>query len=167
MALVVKAKWARLLLNGTKTLELRGRRTLRTGRVALAVAGTSQLYGTVELVSSELVGRRLANGELAPPPYGPFVVDLAAQHCVHDLSSIRYRQIWAWKVRRPILYRKPKNYTHPKGAVTWVKLSGKVARRAGKRAGQTVSSSLSSSSSLSAQSSSSSSSASTSESSAI
>ena len=160
MALVVKAKWAKLLLNGTKTLELRGRRTLRTGRIA----GTSQLYGTIELVSSELVGRRLASGELARPLHGPFIADLVAQHCVHDLSTIQYREICAWKMRRPILYRKPRKYTHPRGAVTWVRLSGKVTRRACKRAGKMVSSS-SSSSSASAQSVSSS--TSTSESSAM
>ena len=168
VALVVKAKSARLLLTGANTLELRGRRTFRTGRIALAVAGASQLHGTIGLVSSELVGRRLANGELAPPPRGPFVADLVTQHCVHDLSTIPYRKIWAWKMRRPIGYRKPKTYTHPRGAVTWVRLSGKVTRRAGcKRVGKTASSSPSSPSAQSSSSSTSTSESSASESSAI
>ena len=155
VALVVKARWARLLLNGTKTIELRGRKTSRTGRVALAVAGTSQLHGTIEVVSSELVGHRLANGELAPPVCGPFVADLVAQHCVHDLSIIRYRRIWAWKMRRPILFWKPKNYRHPRGAVTWVRLNRKARKHAASSSSSSSQESSSSTSTSSSESSSS------------
>ena len=115
MALVVKANWAKLLLNGSKTLELRGRQTKRTGRIAIAVSGTGQLHGTIELVGCRLLDRSCLR-------------DLYEQHRVADLTVIKYSKVWGWQVKNPVVFKTPRAFAHPRGAVTWVRLAAKQTK---------------------------------------
>lgn len=49
--LIIKPKWADLILSGDKTWEIRGSQTHHRGEIGIIKSGTKQVYGTVELVN--------------------------------------------------------------------------------------------------------------------
>ena len=61
-ALIVKEKWARMLLDGKKTWEIRSTSTTKRGKIAIAVSGAGNFYGEVTLVTSLLAGYRVPDG---------------------------------------------------------------------------------------------------------
>ena len=62
-ALLIKAKWANLILEGKKHWEVRGTSTSKREVVALAVSGTKKLWGQVEIKDCILIGE-LHEGKL-------------------------------------------------------------------------------------------------------
>ena len=50
--LIVKPKWAELILTGQKTWEIRGSNTRKRGLIGIAESGTGKVYGEVELIDS-------------------------------------------------------------------------------------------------------------------
>ena len=48
--LIIKPKWADLILSGKKTWEIRGSRTNICGTIGIIKSGSSQIFGTVDLV---------------------------------------------------------------------------------------------------------------------
>jgi len=51
-AILIRQEPAEDILNGIKTWEIRGSNTKKRGRVAIAISGTSMLYGEVDIVDS-------------------------------------------------------------------------------------------------------------------
>ena len=123
MALVVKPKWATLLLEGLKTVELRGSRTNVRGTVAIAMSGTGNLVGAMQITGCRLVGHRLPSGDLVAATDGSFVGDMFQEHRVDDLTILQYRNIWAWDIRNAVAFERPIPYVHRSGAVRWVRLA--------------------------------------------
>ena len=48
--LIIKPEWIDKILSGKKTWEIRGNKTKIRGKIALIQSGTSEIYGTCELV---------------------------------------------------------------------------------------------------------------------
>jgi len=109
MALVVKQPWIDLILSGTKTWEIRAVPTRLRRRIYLAQSGTGCLVGRVRVVDC----LELAHDEL------PLYVD---KHCIRDCSIVCYARVFAWVLEGAERFAIPRKYTHPKGAITWVKL---------------------------------------------
>lgn len=128
VALLVKPPWARLLVNGVKTVEVRGKATERIGqRVAIAQSGSQLLVGEVSLEGCCLVAVRNEQGLLEDVPGAPHTLDsLKYAHCIEDLTCIPYDKVYAWFVNNNLAYFNPVPYVHPRGAVTWVNLSKPV-----------------------------------------
>lgn len=114
-ALVVKENWARHILSGEKTWEIRGSATSIRGRIAIAVSGTGEIWGEVDLVDC-----------VALPEKEQWFYQERHRHRVLYSSDICYERPHAWILKNAAIYVHPKNYSHPSGAVIWVRLSRKL-----------------------------------------
>jgi hypothetical protein len=117
VALLVREPWVTLLCQGKKTWELRGSRTHKRGRVALACAGG----GGVIVGSATLVA---CHGPLTADQ----LVDAQALHCVPGggTASVRYKEVYAWEFTDAARLAQPLPYAHPPGAIIWVNLPAPI-----------------------------------------
>lgn len=109
--LIIRSPWIDMIFEGKKIWEIRGNNTIVRGEVALIKSGTGLIFGTVEITDSYQVSIQ----ELQ---------QTKALHCIPKeiLSGINYKNIYAWKLKNPKLFKTPKSYVHPQGAVIWVNL---------------------------------------------
>lgn len=115
--LVVREPWISMLLDGTKTWELRGGATRITGRIGLIASGTGLVVG-----EAILAGCRgpLSRGDLA---------EAVARHRVGfdwENCDLPYRNVYAWEMEVARRYPVPLSYRHPQGAVIWVGLENAI-----------------------------------------
>ncbi|CAE7247616.1 PIF1 [Symbiodinium sp. CCMP2592] len=127
VALLIKEPWITRILDGGKIWEMRSSRCLRRGRIALACSGTGLLYGEVDVLDCLAVGALDAGGTLvANGRHTDFMMlpQNMAKHglTVADIQAFNYQRWWAWVLGSPRWYEEPKPYSHPVGAVKWVKL---------------------------------------------
>lgn len=107
--LIIKEKWLELILAGKKTWEIRGSRTKKRGTIYLIKSGSGQIVGQVDLIGCM---------ELANEQYERN----SSRHCIGTgFSRLPYKKPYAWILDNAIRYKKPIPYTHPQGAVIWVK----------------------------------------------
>lgn len=106
--LIIKTKWADLILTGQKTWEIRGSRTNKRGTIGIIKSGSGLIYGTVNLV-----------GYL---PLTMHAWDSNKDKHLVPYADINYKTPYAWVLQNPIVYPEPIPYNHPQGAVIWVKL---------------------------------------------
>lgn len=111
-ALLVRDPWAGLIVDGLKIWELRSSRTSVRGRIAIARSGTGTLIGSATLI--DVIG---------PIPKVDLPQDFA-RHLVEpdQAAQVNYSRIFAWVMSEPVRFPDPIQYTHPQGAVIWVKL---------------------------------------------
>ncbi|WP_028589438.1 ASCH domain-containing protein [Paenibacillus massiliensis] len=108
--LIIKPKWADLILDGFKTWEIRGSRTHKRGTIGIIKSGSGKVYGQVDLV------------DCLPCPVDVFGANFN-KHCIKDTRvAYHYNQAWAWVFANPVKYPEPVPYVHPQGAVIWVNL---------------------------------------------
>ena len=105
--LIIRSPWIDLILQGEKTWEIRGANTHIRGRIALIKSGTGQVYGIAELVDCVSLD-------------WPAFQDHIPQHRIETVQSLPYPKTFAWILSRPIPFKEPVPYRHPKGAVIWV-----------------------------------------------
>ena len=110
-ALILKAPYIDLILDGDKTWEIRGRSTSKRGEIALIQSGSGQILGTCEIVDV----------------LGPLsVTDLCRNIHAHRDRILPdhppYEQTYAWVVKNPCRFCRPIPFRNPPGAVVWVKL---------------------------------------------
>lgn len=108
-ALVVRQPWARLLVNGVKTVEIRGSSTKLVGNIiAVAQSGSQVLLGEVFLESCRLVAVRNEQGLLEDVPGERHTLkSLKFAHCIEDLNQIPYNRVYAWFVTNNLAYFTP------------------------------------------------------------
>lgn len=112
-ALLVRRPWVDLLLDGSKTWEIRGAATSLRGRVALACSGTGLILGGASLVACHgpLSAAQLESAaHLHRVPVG-----------AHPAGK-RYKRVFAWEFAAAERLATPRRYKHPQGAVIWVRL---------------------------------------------
>ena len=112
-ALVVRVPWASMIVQGTKSWEIRGAATTIRGTIAIAAKGTGTIVGVCSLVdvrgplsADEYAASRTlrgAGGELSSP-------------------SLPYGRTYAWVLSDPRPVIPHIRYPHPSGAVIWVRL---------------------------------------------
>ena len=112
--LIIKPKFADLILSGSKTWELRSRSTNIRGEIALIKSGTGEICAVCDLV--EVLGpfrpEELSNTE-----------DKTGIGQVESvLRSLNYERAYAWVLDNVRVLKNPKPYEHPAGAITWVRL---------------------------------------------
>lgn len=114
-ALLVRDPWAGLIVDGLKVWELRGSRTSVRGRIAIARSGSGTLIGSATLV--DVIG---------PIPEVELPRDFARHWVKPDRAAqVGYERVFAWVMSDAVRYSEPIRYTHPPGAVIWVKLDGR------------------------------------------
>ena len=109
--LIIKPEWLALILEGIKTLEIRGTATTKVGQIIyLAASGDAQLVASCCVTAC----------------YGPLGqeewVSLRSAHCVPD--AVRpYRQTHAWEFSDVQRLSPPVPYVRKQGVVIWERLS--------------------------------------------
>ena len=93
---------------GKKVWEIRGESTKVRGKIALSGDG-GRIDGQCHIIDSFAIDK----GGL-----GKHV----GKHCVKDLGVIPYRRPHAWVLSKARRYKTPFKYSHPRGAIKWVKL---------------------------------------------
>ena len=111
--LVIAEPWAKMLVDGAKTWELRTTSTNVRGRIGIAKKGTGTIIGTVELVD---VHGPFSRAEIAPYEHLHRVPAPSAS------TSSGPKGLYAWEVEEAVRFDPPVPYTHPQGAVIWVRL---------------------------------------------
>ena len=110
MLLVVKNPWLDLILSGKKIWEIRDAQTKQRGKIHLALSGAGgRIVGQCLIADSFAMDK----GRLGKH---------FAKHCIEDLALITYRRPHAWVLSKARRYKKPFVYSHPQGAIKWVKL---------------------------------------------
>ena len=110
MLLVVKNPWLELILAGKKVWEIRSASTKVRGKIHLALSGGGgRIVGQCHITDSFAMDKGVL---------GKHVV----KHCVKDLGMIPYRRPHAWVLSKARRYKTPFEYSHPRGAIKWVKL---------------------------------------------
>lgn len=107
-ALIIRKPWLDLILSGQKTWEMRSRNTNITGWIGLIEQGTGLIVGRVFLTGC----------------YTPSLIEIIQNHSKHRVVDLSLLKKWrvAWQLERAERFDIPIRYSHPKGAVTWVKI---------------------------------------------
>ncbi|MDX2349767.1 MAG: ASCH domain-containing protein [Porticoccus sp.] len=108
-ALIVRQPWIDMILSGQKCWEMRSRPTNIRGRIGLIEQGTGLIVGEVDLIDSLDALTHL--GRVCCFDY----------HRVDDPELLK-KWKHPWLMQNARRYEKPIPYSHPKGAVTWVKI---------------------------------------------
>lgn len=106
--LIIRQPWINLILQGEKTWELRGTQTHKRGRIALIQSQSGLVLGECDLVDCILLDKKT------------FEENKHKHQAKSDFSQV-YKKTYAWVLTNPKRYQKPISYTHPQGAVIWVK----------------------------------------------
>ena len=110
MLLVVKNQWLELILSKQKMWEIRDAHTKQRGKVHLALSGAGGLIvGQCHITDSVAIDKDILGKTFA-------------KHRIQDLSIVKYRRPNAWVMSKVRRYQKPFVYSHPQGAIKWVKL---------------------------------------------
>lgn len=112
--LIIKPKWADLILDRNKIMELRSSNTLIRGAIGLVKSGSKMVYGTVELVDSIPLDKSTYNYYKSWHK-----VDL-------PYEQLPYKKTYGWILSNPIKFDKPIPYNHKQGCVIWVNLEGDI-----------------------------------------
>jgi hypothetical protein len=117
--LIIREPWIDMILDGTKTWELRTQRTSVRGEIALIRQGTGQIEGVTHLVDSL-------------PPLDPEGLAGSVQFHGVSLSEqaivILNGWLFPWLIVNTRRLSSPVPYHHPNGAVTWVSLDFTVTQ---------------------------------------
>lgn len=119
---IIKKEWLDLIVSGKKTLEIRGHSTQKLNQpIYLLESGTRRVRAICSITSSALLDEY--NWE-----------KLKQEHCVDitfaELNRI-YRKAYGWKLTNIEPIEDIWHYTHPKGAVIWVKDVQPIEKNAG------------------------------------
>lgn len=119
--LVVRPEPLRLILDGAKVWELRGTRTSRRGPIALIEGGSGKIVGVADL--ADVIG-----------PMTGETVTRNAEKTGYRVLPVTYPNFFAWVLRSAKRLPRAVSYTHPAGAVIWVRLTESVSREVGAEA---------------------------------
>lgn len=110
-ALIVRAPYAAMIVDGLKTWEMRGRDVSpkMCGRIGIIEAGSGTIIGEVDLVGS------------TGPISQQIIKALVHKHQIDDFNLLDKWNV-AWELEKASRYAEPVPYVHPKGAVIWVKI---------------------------------------------
>lgn len=120
--LIIRQPWADRIVDGSKTWELRSRRTKISERIGIIAAGTCTVIGEADLVDCFAVTQQtlLDSARLAGMD--------------RQLAAHVWSQGWryVWRLANAERYNHAAPYRHPSGAVTWVRLDGLIGRHSEK-----------------------------------
>ena len=109
--LIIQEPWIDLILDGRKTLEIRGKPCKKQReRIYVALSGGGGIIlGSVEFVR--------CHGPLSSSQWE----SMAQQHCVGGGKLPYGSSTYAWEMRSPIKFEEPVRYEHKQGIVVWAK----------------------------------------------
>jgi hypothetical protein len=108
-AIPIRPQWIDLILNGTKTWEIRTKNTNKIGPVALIRSGSGTVVATANLSDVIKLTEKIARQN-------------ARRMGMTTADAVSRVGCNAWVLSDVIPLKKPVPYVHPSGAVTWVTL---------------------------------------------
>lgn len=113
-ALVVQTHWCNLILKGIKSWEMRSTRTNVRGTIGLIESGSGLIVGKANLTDSldALLGSEYFNH--------------TDKHQINDPALALSKWKYPWVLEDAHIFVDPIRYSHPKGAVIWVRLSDEM-----------------------------------------
>ena len=115
--LVVCNPWIDMLLDGTKTWEIRSTLTHIRGPIGLISKGSGQVSGIVTIEDC-----------LGPLTYRDFIDPHARKaHSETELRRLPYEKTYAWVCKNPVKLTTPVPYKHNSGAVIFVRFAPEVS----------------------------------------
>lgn len=111
--LILKNEPANDILNGLKTVEMRGCRTNNRGTIGIIKSGTKQVWGTAELYDCVELTKELYEGAWK---------DKHRSNKTYEELLLIYPKPFAWLLKNAVKFEKPKPYNHKQGCVIWVNL---------------------------------------------
>ena len=111
--LIIKKEHLDKILDGSKTWEMRSRKTNVRGLIGLIESGSGLIVGECYLWGCSEHPLNFVGAQYHQD-----------KHCVDDLSKLE-KWCYAWKLKAAKRYEKPIPYKHPKGAVIWVNVEEK------------------------------------------
>ena len=109
--LIIQQPWIGLILDGCKTLEVRGKPCKKEReRIYLALSGGGGvILGSVDFVR--------CHGPLSRDEWS----ELSTKHCVAGGALPYGSSTYAWEVAAPVRFAEPVRYEHKPGVVVWAK----------------------------------------------
>ena len=107
--LIIKDPWIGMVLDNSKSWEIRGSKTEKRGTIYLIRSGSGYIVGQTDIVGCiELTEERFEENK--------------EKHRIETgYEKVPYKSPWAWIFENSIRFQKPIPYIHPRGAVIWVK----------------------------------------------
>lgn len=107
--LIIRREHCEKILDGSKTYEMRSRRTNFRGRFGLIIAGTKKVFGEAELYSVE--GEPIRDAD-----------EWHNRYLLHRCKEYMPQWPWAWMLRNIVKFDDGIDYAHKPGCVIWVNL---------------------------------------------
>ena len=107
------------ILDGKKTWEIRGPKTLVRATIGLIASGSGTVVGVCDLAD--------CIGPLTPEQYRKNAKKAGMRPSEAKLGW--YRQTYAWVVEKPRMLKHPVPYEHLPGAIIWVKLDASIEKK--------------------------------------
>ena len=111
--LIIRSPWIDLILDGSKTWEMRSRPTSIRGRIALIKAGSGLIFGMANLT------------DCLPTLKLDIMQSTHTFHRIPDermAAAIDNKWTTPWVLKDVVKFGTPRPYVHPSGAVVWVEL---------------------------------------------
>lgn len=109
--LIIKSPAIDAILDGVKTIEVRGCSTKIRGRIVLLQSGTQKALGTVEVVGCDVMTLEEYNNW-----------DYRKLLKRDSVDQLPYKKTYKWYLKNPIKFETSIPYKHPNGAIIWVNL---------------------------------------------
>jgi hypothetical protein len=129
-ALLISREWCQQIFEKGKIWEIRSSVCHKLGcRFAIAESKSGTLVGEATIIDCLKVGRMSKTQQLkrwSKKHKSDFIgrKENFHKHRIADLSIVKYPEVYAWVLDDVVRYKQPVPYTHPQGAVKWVKLDG-------------------------------------------
>ena len=120
--IIVAEQYAKAILDGRKSWEMRTRRWSHRGPVGVIVAGSGKVFGVAEMVDC-----------VELPDDEAVILAAADRHLVTSPADLRSREgnlrRFAWVLRSPCAFESPTPYSHKRGSQTPVMFTEDEQRR--------------------------------------
>ena len=130
-ALLIKPEWCQQIFEKGKIWEIRSSVCRKLGcRFAIAESQSGTLVGEATVINCLKVGRLSKKTQQLKRWSKKHKSDFIGRkenfhkHRIADLNIVKYQEVYAWVLDGVVRYKQPVPYTHPQGAVKWVKLDG-------------------------------------------
>ena len=135
-ALLIRPEWCQQIFEKGKIWEIRSSACRKLGcRFAIAESQSGTLVGEATVINCLKVGRLSKTQQLkrwSKEHKSDFIgrKENFHKHRIANLSIVKYPEVYAWVLDDVVRYKQPVPYTHPQGAIKWVKLDGVSAAEA-------------------------------------
>jgi hypothetical protein len=107
--LFIKEPWISLILDGSKTWEIRSCNTKIRGRIALISSGTGEVKGYVDISDAFKISKEMFKSSFN-------------MHRINSQNTI-YKKPHVWVLTKPHKLEKGIPFQHKKGCVVWINLT--------------------------------------------